>query len=75
MVEADLDASCKISFLSRISISSRFSARSDIVSVLLGSEASRKTNGRPDMYTVMQPLFSQCKDIRVQWTNREVLHA
>lgn len=46
-----LAASCSISFFKRDSISSRFSARSDIGSVRRGSEASRRTNGRPEMYT------------------------
>jgi hypothetical protein len=32
-------------------MASRFSARSDRARVRLGSEASRRTNGRPDMYT------------------------
>ena len=32
-------------------MASKFSARSDIDKVLRGREASRSTNGRPDMYT------------------------
>lgn len=43
--------SCKMSFFKRSSIASRFSARSDNDRVLLGSAESRKTKGRPDIYT------------------------
>lgn len=43
--------SCRISFFNLLSISSRFSALSDMERVFRGSEASRKTNERPEMYT------------------------
>lgn len=48
---AYLVASWRMSFFSRFSIASRFSARSDNASVRLGCDASRSTNGRPEMYT------------------------
>lgn len=44
-------ASCRMSFFNRSSIASRFSARSDNFNARRGSDESRNTNGRPDMYT------------------------
>ena len=49
--EAHLFASTRMSVFSRSSIASRFSARSESFSVRRGSEASRSTNGRPEIYT------------------------
>ena len=49
--ETNLVASCRMSVLSLVSIASRFSARSEILRVRRGSAASRKTKGRPEMYT------------------------
>jgi len=46
---AHLTASAKISFFSRVSMASRFSARSDNERVRRGSDASRRTKGRPEM--------------------------
>ena len=43
-----------MSFLSRSSIASRFSALSDRDKVRRGSDESRRTNGRPDIYTVKE---------------------
>lgn len=40
-----------MSFLSRCSIASRFSGRSERGKVFLGSDESLRTKGRPDMYT------------------------
>lgn len=58
-----LAASCNISFFKRDSMSSRFSARSDIGSVRRGSEASRRTNGRPEMYTMSRTTSEAYLDI------------
>ena len=44
-----LVVSCRMSFFSLFSIASRFSARSEIESVDRGSDASRKTNGLPEI--------------------------
>lgn len=44
-----LMVSCRMSFFSLFSIASRFSARSEIESVDRGSDASRRTNERPEI--------------------------
>lgn len=44
-----LKDSANMSFFNRVSMASRFSARSERESVLRGSEASRRTKGRPDI--------------------------
>lgn len=51
MRQPHLIPSARMSFLSRSSIASRFSGRSERGRVFLGSDASRRTKGRPDMYT------------------------
>jgi len=38
-------------------MASRFSARSEILKVRRGSAASRKTKGRPEMYTVYGLIY------------------
>ncbi len=51
MTKSHLTPSARMSFLSRCSIASRFSGRSERGRVFLGSDESRRTKGRPDMYT------------------------
>jgi len=57
--ETNLVASCRMSVLSLVSIASRFSARSEILRVRRGSAASRKTKGRPEMYTAYGYIYSR----------------
>ena len=51
MRQPHLTPSARMSFLSRCSIASRFSGRSERCRVFLGSDESLRTKGRPDMYT------------------------
>jgi hypothetical protein len=60
-------ASCRMSFLRRSSMASKFSARSDIDNVLRGREASRSTNGRPDMYTKIKRFGIRQMNIVQLW--------
>lgn len=51
IIAAYLIASASMSLFKRLSMASRFSARSESGRVRRGSEASRRTNGRPEIYT------------------------